>query len=215
MELDFGFVVILKVVADALVDTEAFLEETLEDIETFFEDTDALMEETFDETDAFLEDTLDETEAFWVALDETEGLCEIEALVEVALTEALEETETFLEETLADTELFFDETEALIEETLEETDAFFEETEGLGSTLEETEGLGPALEDTDITELWLVEELIIEAAIEGLRVDDAVMVLFMPTLILISMEHDYVMVQTYMGAFMGRPAAFICSLARA
>lgn len=172
MELDFGFVVVLKVEAGALPEADAFFEETLEDTETFFDDTEALMDDTFDETDAFLDETLLETEGFWGPLDETEGLCETEALVEETFTETLEDEEIFLEETLAETELFFDETEALMEDTLEET-----------------EGLGPTLVETDTAELWLVatpedlaEELMIEAAIEGLGVDEADMVLFMATL---------------------------------
>jgi len=206
LELDFGFVVVLKVEAGALAEADAFLEETLEDTETFFDDTEALMDDTLEETDAFLDETLLETEDFWGPLDETEGLCETEALVEEAFTETLEDEEIFLEETLAESELFFDETDALIEDTLDETDAF----------LEETEGLGPTLVETDTAELWLVatpedlaEELMIVAAIEGLRVDDADMVLFMATLSWISLILHLRMRTTYMGALMGLPAAFI------
>lgn len=191
MELDLGLVVVLRVEAGALVETETFFE----DIETFFDDTEALIDDTLDEADAFLDETLLETEGFWGPLDETEGLDETEALVEEALTEILEDEETFLDETLAEAELFLDETDALMEETLDDTDAFLEEAEGLGATLEET----------DMAELWLVaiveevsEELIIE-----LRVDDAVMVWFMPTLSLFSTEHGYEMATTYMGALMG------------
>jgi hypothetical protein len=202
LELDLGLVVVFKVEAGALVETETFLEETLEDIETFLDDTEALMEEC-----------LDETEGFWAPLDEAVGLGETEALVEEALTEALEEVEAFLEETLAETELCLDETEALIEECLDETDACLEET------LEETEGLGPTLEETDAAELWLdaaleeVDERLVIGVVEWLRVDDAVMVWFMPTLFLVSMELNYEMVTTYMGAFIARPAALMCALA--
>jgi hypothetical protein len=142
-------------------------------------------------------------------LEGTVGLGETEALVEEALAETLEETETFLEETLAETELFFEETEALIEECFDETDA----------CLEETEGLGPTLEETDAAELWLdaaleeVDARLVIGVAEWLRVDDAVMVLFMPTLVLISIGIGYEIATTYMGAFMGRPAALICALA--
>jgi hypothetical protein len=52
-------------------------------------------------------------------------------------------------------------------------------------------------DEADLAELELdvmpeevTEELIIEVAIEWLRVDDAVMVLFIPTLFLISRELD-------------------------
>jgi hypothetical protein len=213
LELDLGLVVVFKVEAGALVETETFLEETLEDIETFLDDTEALMEECLDETDALMEECLDETEGFWAPLDEAVGLGETEALVEEALTEALEEVEAFLEETLAETELCLDETEALIEECLDETDACLEET------LEETEGLGPTLEETDAAELWLdaaleeVDERLVIGVVEWLRVDDAVMVWFMPTLFLVSMELNYEMVTTYMGAFIARPAALMCALA--
>lgn len=64
LELDLGFVVVLKVEAGALVEAEAFFEETLEDTETFFDDTEALTDETLDEADAFLDETLLETEGF-------------------------------------------------------------------------------------------------------------------------------------------------------
>jgi hypothetical protein len=216
LELDLGLVVVFKVEAGALVETETFLEETLEDTETFLEDTEALTEECLDETDALIEECLDETEGFWGPwgpLEGTVGLGETEALVEEALAETLEETETFLEETLAETELFFEETEALIEECFDETDACLEET------LEETEGLGPTLEETDAAELWLdaaleeVDARLVIGVAEWLRVDDAVMVLFMPTLVLISIGIGYEIATTYMGAFMGRPAALICALA--
>lgn len=88
-----------------------------------------------------------------------------------------------------------DETEALIEETLDDTDA----------CLEETEGLGPTLEETDMAELWLVliVEEVTEELVMELRVDDAVMVWFMPTLFLVSSEHGYETATTYIGALMG------------
>lgn len=124
-ELDLGLVVVLRVEAGALVEAEAFFDETLEDIETFFDDTEALMDDTLDEADAFLDETLLETEGFWGPLDETAGLDETEALVAEALTETLEDEDedAFLEETLAETELFLEETDALMEETLDDTDA--------------------------------------------------------------------------------------------
>ena len=138
---------------------------------------------------------------------------ETEALVEEALAETLEEVEVFLEETLAETELCLDETEALIDECFDETDACLEET------FEETEGLGPTLEETDAAELWLdatleeVDERLVIGVVEWLRVDDAVMVWFMPTLVFISTGFGNEMVTTYIGAFMDRPAAFMCALA--
>jgi ABC-type transporter Mla subunit MlaD len=200
-----GFVVVFRVEADAFVETEAFLEETLEDIETFLDDTEALMEETFDETDAFLDETLDETEDFWEPLGAVEGLDETVALVEEVLTDMFEETEAFLEDTLADTELCLEETEAFLEEILDDTDAFLDDTlEGLGTTLEETD---MAELDFDATTEGVIAELIIKVAIEWLDVDDTVMVWFMPALFSISIEIDREMMTTYVEALTGGPAA--------